>query len=122
MNQPSPREIPFNYTSADDRQAVVHLLGEEVWDKLERLRGRRVTGRSARLLMRAVGELLIHRRNAYLYAEVVGSPARRKVLWKRMEADFSLVQESAGDEGLVHDVVASCRAAVACSSPVRSAT
>ena len=26
---PSPREIPFNYTSADDRQAISHLLGPE---------------------------------------------------------------------------------------------
>jgi Protein of unknown function (DUF3683). len=46
------REIPFNYTSADDWQVVSFLLGTEIALILEELRDRRVTGRSARLLMR----------------------------------------------------------------------
>jgi len=37
------REIPFNYTSADDQQVVTLLLGADAWDTLERLRGQRVT-------------------------------------------------------------------------------
>src|SRR5690242_16351574 len=61
--RPTPREIPFNYTSADDRQAIAQLLGPAVWQRLEELRTRRVTGRSARLLARFFGEILIHRRN-----------------------------------------------------------
>ena len=62
----SLREIPYNYTSADDRQAVLQLLGPELWGKIETLKSRRVTGRSARLLMRFFGDVLIHRRNPYL--------------------------------------------------------
>ena len=52
QNIPSPmtrghlHEIRFNYTSADDGQVVLLLLGAEGWAAVERLRGRRVTGRS----------------------------------------------------------------------------
>src|SRR5512133_2673276 len=75
---PTPREIPFNYTSADDRQAISLLLGPAVWQRLEELRTRRVTGRSARLLMRFFGEILIHRRNPFLFQELVDSKPRRR--------------------------------------------
>jgi FAD/FMN-containing dehydrogenase/Fe-S oxidoreductase len=113
MTSPLPREIPFNYTSADDRQAVIHLLGDEVWEKLERLRERRVTGRSARLLLRVVGELLVHRRNPYLWDEVISSQRRRRILHRRIEADLAIVERNAGEERLVLEVVAACREAVA---------
>ena len=76
--RPTPREIPFNYTSADDRQAIAQLLGPKVWTALEELRTRRVTGRSARLLARFFGEILIHRRNPFLFQELVGSSRRRR--------------------------------------------
>ena len=112
MTAPTPREIPFNYTSADDRQAVSHLLGEEAWRKLEQLRERRVTGRSARLLLRVLGELLVHRRNAYLFEEVVSSPKRRRVFFQRLDADLDLVEKNAGEEELARDVVAEARTAV----------
>src|SRR5690349_3698077 len=92
------REIPFNYTSADDRAAVVHLLGEAVWEKLELLRARRVTGRSARLLMRVFGEALVHRRNAYLYQELVASPQRSRRFFRNLDQDLAAVEASAGGE------------------------
>jgi FAD/FMN-containing dehydrogenase/Fe-S oxidoreductase len=106
------REIPFNYTSADDRAAVVHLLGETVWGQLEALRARRVTGRSARLLMRVFGEVFIHRRNAYLYQELVASSARRRRFFDNVEADLATVEAHAAGEALVHDVIAAARALV----------
>jgi FAD/FMN-containing dehydrogenase/Fe-S oxidoreductase len=106
------REIPFNYTSADDRQAVIGLLGTEVWERLEQLRERRVTGRSARLLMRVLGELLVHQRNPYLFEELIGSAKRRRTLYRRIEADLGVIQRNA-TEPLVLDVLARCRAAVA---------
>jgi FAD/FMN-containing dehydrogenase/Fe-S oxidoreductase len=105
-----PREIPFNYTSADDRQAVTLLLGEEVWSRLEELRARRVTGRSARLLMRFFGEVLIHRRNPFLLQELADSGERRRRLFANMEKDLELVERNAGGEGIVLGVLASCRA------------
>jgi Protein of unknown function (DUF3683) len=43
------REIPYNYTSFSDREIVIRLLGPAMWDLLNDLRGRRRTGRSARV-------------------------------------------------------------------------
>src|SRR5512140_3118312 len=109
----SPREIPFNYTSADDRQAVTHLMGAEVWTSLEALRGRRVTGRSARLLMRFFGEVGIHRRNAFLYEELVASARRRRRFLAHIETDLGIVERNAGGEPLVMEVLQRCRAVLA---------
>jgi FAD/FMN-containing dehydrogenase/Fe-S oxidoreductase len=109
----SPREIPFNYTSADDRQAISQLLGVEIWHKLEELRKRRVTGRSARLLMRFFGEVLIHRRNAYLYQELIDDRIRRHRLLRHLETDLDIVEGNAGGEALVGEVIGACRGLLA---------
>jgi FAD/FMN-containing dehydrogenase/Fe-S oxidoreductase len=101
MSTPSHREIPYNYTSADDRQAVSMLLGRGVWQKLEELRARRVTGRSARLLMRVFGEVLIHRRNPYR--------PRRTLFFREAETNLRVIQENAAAESLILDVLAECR-------------
>ncbi|GAO04572.1 DUF3683 domain-containing protein [Anaeromyxobacter sp. PSR-1] len=105
----SPREIPFNYTSADDRQAISHLLGPHVWQKLEELRGLRVTGRSARLLMRFFGEILIHRRNPFLFQELVESRARRRRFFANIETDLGLVEKNANGEARVLEVLSESR-------------
>ncbi|MFL5263809.1 MAG: DUF3683 domain-containing protein, partial [Anaeromyxobacteraceae bacterium] len=104
------REIPYNYTSADDRAAVVHLLGEGVWQRLEELRERRVTGRSARLLLRVFGEVLIHRRNAYLYQELVEGAARRRRFFANLDADLATVEAHSGGDPAVYEILAATRA------------
>ncbi len=106
---PTHREIPYNYTSADDRQLVTHLFGPEVWTKLEELRGRRVTGRSARLLMRFFGEVAIHRRNPFLYQELVDSRERRRQFFAGLETSLRVIHENAGDQPLLADVLAESR-------------
>jgi FAD/FMN-containing dehydrogenase/Fe-S oxidoreductase len=108
-DSPAPREIPFNYTSADDRQAIAQLLGPAVWDRLEELRARRVTGRSARLLMRFFGEILIHRRNPFLFQELVDSRRRRRRFFENIEKDLAVVDRNANGEDRVLDVLAECR-------------
>jgi len=107
--QPTPREIPFNYTSADDRQAIALLLGPAVWQRLEELRTRRVTGRSARLLMRFFGEILIHRRNPFLFQEIVDSKPRRRRFFENIDKDLGLVQRNANGEPRVLEVLGECR-------------
>lgn len=52
MRTSTYREIPYNFTSADDRLIIRQLFDESVWADVEELRSQRVTGRSARLLMR----------------------------------------------------------------------
>ncbi len=108
-DRPTPREIPFNYTSADDRQAISQLLGPAVWHRLEELRARRVTGRSARLLMRFFGEILIHRRNPFLFQELVGSGRRRRRFFENIEKDLGIVERNAGGEQRVIEVLRACR-------------
>ena len=103
------REIPFNYTSADDRQSLSLLLGPDLVQTLEGLRAKRVTGRSARLLMRFFGELLIHRRNPYLFQELVDSPGRRKRLFEKADKDLAIIERNVGLESQVKAVVAASR-------------
>jgi hypothetical protein len=57
------REIPYNYTSFSDREIVIRLLGEEMWQVLDKLRSQRVTGRSARMLYEVLGDIWVLRRN-----------------------------------------------------------
>ncbi|MBM3162257.1 MAG: DUF3683 domain-containing protein [Chlorobi bacterium] len=104
-----PREIPFNYTSADDRQAISSLLGGDIVKILDDLREHRVTGRSARLLMGGIGEILIHRRNPYLFQELVDSPQRRQRLFDRAAKDLDIIAGSANGESRVITVVAAVR-------------
>ncbi|MFP5232575.1 MAG: DUF3683 domain-containing protein, partial [Acidobacteriota bacterium] len=107
--QTSSREIPFNYTSADDAQAISFLLGAETVATLEELRSARVTGRSARRLMRIFGDLLIHRRNPYLFEELIDSSSRRQKFFKQIDKDLQAIAEAARGDARVLDTLARCR-------------
>jgi FAD/FMN-containing dehydrogenase/Fe-S oxidoreductase len=100
-----PREIPFNYTSASDRQAISFLLGPKTVQMLDELRELRVTGRSSRLLMGIVGEILIHRRNPFLFQELVDSSARRRRLFERAFKELDTIAEGANGETRVLDII-----------------
>ena len=54
---PRLREIPYNYTSFSDREIVIRLLGSRAWKLLDKLRGERRTGRSARMLYEVLGDI-----------------------------------------------------------------
>ncbi|HOM98669.1 MAG TPA: DUF3683 domain-containing protein [Acidobacteriota bacterium] len=105
----SYREIPYNYTSADDQRVVELLLGEDAWRILEDLRCRRVTGRSARLLMRVLGELFVFHRNPFLRETLLQQRTRRKNWFSACLRDLELVEASAGPNREVIDVVERCR-------------
>jgi FAD/FMN-containing dehydrogenase/Fe-S oxidoreductase len=92
------REIPFNYTSADDRQVVDLLLGKDAWPILERLRTRRVTGRSARLLLRFFGEAFLLHRNPFLFEELVSDSEHRRAFVRAAEQDLDLVAQGVGGD------------------------
>lgn len=103
MRTSTYREIPYNFTSADDRLIIRQLFGESVWDDVEELRSQRVTGRSARLLMRFMGDLFILHRNPFLLQELIDSPKRRRYLFKAMLKDLNIIAETA--KGHSHDQV-----------------
>jgi FAD/FMN-containing dehydrogenase/Fe-S oxidoreductase len=103
------REIPFNYTSASDEQIVTFLFGAETWAVLEQLRARRVTGRSARLLLRFMGDMFVLRRNPFLWQQLVDSPRRRRELVTLARRDLDIVERNARDEELVSQLIDTCR-------------
>jgi FAD/FMN-containing dehydrogenase/Fe-S oxidoreductase len=74
------REIPYNYTSFSDREIVIRLLGQSAWDTLQRLRGERHTGRSARMLYEVLGDIWVVQRNPYLQDDLLQNPKRRRLL------------------------------------------
>ncbi|MDR0478163.1 MAG: DUF3683 domain-containing protein [Desulfobulbaceae bacterium] len=95
MQKQDYREIPYNFTSADDKLIIGHLFNQEVWDALQVLRDQRITGRSARLVMRFIGDLFILRRNPFLYQELVDSPIRRRQFAHTAEEDLAKIEEGA---------------------------
>ncbi|MFT5698976.1 MAG: FAD/FMN-containing dehydrogenase/Fe-S oxidoreductase [Desulforhopalus sp.] len=95
MNTNDYREIPYNFTSADDKLVINLLFGQEVWDSLEELRSQRITGRSARLVMRFIGDLFILRRNPFLFQELIDSTSRRHKFFKTAKEDLSIIEIAA---------------------------
>ena len=91
MSSTITREIPYNYTSADDRRILAYLLGPEVLAPLERLVFKRRTGRSWRLLMRFIGDLFIHHRNPFLYQELVDNRERRQRFLSAARRDLAFI-------------------------------
>ena len=74
------REIPYNYTSFSDREIVIRLLGESLWNVLDGLRAERRTGRSARMLYEVLGDIWVVQRNPYLQDDLIDNRKRRKLL------------------------------------------
>ncbi len=95
MNKKNSREIPYNFTSADDKLIINLLFGPEVWDDLEELRSQRITGRSSRLVMRFMGDLFILRRNPFLFQELIDSPRQRQRFFNTAGEDLTIIEEAA---------------------------
>ncbi|MEJ2156039.1 MAG: DUF3683 domain-containing protein [Desulfobacteraceae bacterium] len=87
------RDIPYNYTSADDRRVFALLLGADVPPALERLVFKRRTGRSWRLLMRFIGDLFILHRNPFLFQELIDNRRRRRGFLSAARRDLTLISE-----------------------------
>ena len=95
MKSTSYREIPYNFTSADDQLIIKLLFGPDVWESLQELRSQRITGRSARLVMRFMGDLFILRRNPFLFQELIDSRNRRRHFFKTALEDLAVIEEAA---------------------------
>jgi FAD/FMN-containing dehydrogenase/Fe-S oxidoreductase len=87
------REIPYNYTSFSDREIVIRLLGERVWDLVLQLRGERRTGRSARMLYEVLGDIWVVQRNPYLQDDLLDNPKRRRQLVDALKHRLAEVQK-----------------------------
>jgi len=88
------REIPYNYTSFSDREIVMRLLGgDQAWGLLEELRGKRQTGRSARMLFEVLGDIWVVRRNPYLQDDLLDNPKRRAALIEALQHRLNEVEK-----------------------------
>ena len=74
------REIPYNYTSYSDREIIIRFLGEKCWHIIEKLRGSRRTGRSARMLFEVLGDMWVIKRNPYVKDDLLNNRKRRESL------------------------------------------
>jgi len=74
------REIPYNYTSFSDREIVCRLLDSTAWDDVQKLRGSRRTGQSARMLFEVLGDMWVIRRNPYIQDDLLSIGRRRRAL------------------------------------------
>jgi len=74
------REIPYNYTSFSDREIIIRLLGEDMWQVLNQLRDSRKTGRSARMLFEVLGDMWVIKRNPYIQDDLLENEKRRREL------------------------------------------
>ncbi|VFQ45557.1 DUF3683 domain-containing protein [Desulfoluna butyratoxydans] len=111
MKAQNYREIPYNYTSADDELVVTYLFDAKVWNKLQELRGKRITGRSAKLLMRLMGDLFILKRNPFLFDDLAGSRSRRRLFLKTAANDLAIIEKMA-EQKEVLEITGRCRKAL----------
>ena len=112
--QPSRiREIPYNYTSYSDREIVVRLLGESMWEVINELRGARRTGRSARMLFEVLGDMWVVTRNPYIQDDLLENPKRLESLTRSLCERVDQIEERAEGNAQVLALVHGARKAIA---------
>ena len=107
------REIPYNYTSFSDREIVIRLLGEEMWQVLEQLRGQRHTGRSARMLFEVLGDIWVVQRNPYIQDDLLRNRKRLASLIHALDHRLEQIEQRANGNELALRLVVAAREAVA---------
>ncbi len=106
------REIPYNYTSFSDKEIVIRFLGEDMWDVLNRLRGERVTGRSARMLFEVLGDLWVVTRNPFIQEDLISTRKRRSALIDALNHRLHQIEQRAVENPLVLQLIDAARMAV----------
>jgi len=86
------REIPYNYTSYSDREIIIRFLGKDSWHIIEKLRGSRRTGRSARMLFEVLGDMWVIKRNPYVKDDLLSNPKRRDSLINALKHRLNQVE------------------------------
>jgi FAD/FMN-containing dehydrogenase/Fe-S oxidoreductase len=89
------REIPYDYTSLSDREIILRYFNEDTLSLIDRLRSRRVTGRSARLIAEVIGDIFMLDRNPYVLEDFVGNPANLSRLERIHRQRLSAVEAAA---------------------------
>jgi len=106
------REIPYNYTSFSDKEIVIRFLGKEMWEVLNQLRGERVTGRSARMLLEVLGDLWVVTRNPFIQDDLLSNSKRLAALISAMQHRLEQIAARADKNPLVGQLLGAARMAV----------
>ncbi len=106
------REIPYNYTSFSDREIVIRFLGERWWQVLNRLRGERVTGRSARMLFEVLGDMWVITRNPFIQDDLIENRKRWKSLVHALHHRLDQIETRAEDNEQARELASAARGAV----------
>ncbi|VAW75059.1 FAD/FMN-containing dehydrogenases [hydrothermal vent metagenome] len=109
---PRIREIPYNYTSYSDREIVIRYMGEEMWLLIEKLRGSRRTGHSARMLFEVLGDMWVVNRNPFIQDDLLDSPKRLKALVAALNHRLHQIENRAEANLLALQLVENARIAV----------
>ncbi len=86
------REIPYNYTSYSDREIIIRFLGADSWRIIEKLRGSRRTGRSARMLFEVLGDMWVIERNPFVKDDLLNNKKRRVSLIEALKHRLQQVE------------------------------
>ncbi len=106
------REIPYNYTSFSDREIVIRYLGGDNWTLIEKLRGSRRTGRSARVLFEVLGDLWVVERNPYIQDDLINHPDRRDSLIEALNHRLDLFESRLNDNADAGHLLSAARGVV----------
>ncbi len=106
------REIPYNYTSFSDREIVIRLLGEAQWHILNKLRGQRRTGRSARMLFEVLGSMWVIQRNPFIQDDLLENKKRRVSLIETLSQRLMQIEQRADGNQLALQLLAAARDSV----------
>lgn len=102
------RKIPYNYTSAEDDQVICHLFGRTMVDSIQTLKESQITGRSARLVLRLMGDMFIIDRNPFILQELLDHPKKKSDFFKGIYKDLTTVEQGSSNP-LVSRVVGELR-------------
>jgi len=106
------REIPYNYTSYSDREIIIRFLGEDSWRIIEKLRGSRRTGRSARMLFEVLGDMWVIKRNPFVKDDLLANAKRRDSLISALKHRLNQVELRADGNADALTLHANCLAAI----------
>jgi FAD/FMN-containing dehydrogenase/Fe-S oxidoreductase len=87
-------------------------MGEGMWNVLNELRGRRKTGRSARMLFEVLGDMWVITRNPYIQDDLIENPKRWASLTHALHHRLDQIRERANGDANALKLEAAARKAV----------
>ena len=109
MSPQKKREIPYNYTSADDARIIKFLLGANTWYTLEKIRFQRQTEHLVRLFMHFMGDMFIAHRNPYVFQKLVERNPLRRMFLQELHADLASIEQDGSATPEIKTITACCR-------------